>query len=108
MDTAIFSALADPNRLRIIEFLRQGPRPVGEIAKRLMLAQPLVSSHLKVLSRIGFVVARPVAQKRVYELQAKPFEDLGTWTATFGQVWNQRFDAFEAQLERLKAESNNQ
>jgi DNA-binding transcriptional ArsR family regulator len=108
MDATIFNALADPNRLRIIELLRNGPRAVGDIAKELILGQSLVSSHLKVLSKVGFVKAQPIAQKRLYELQAKPFEDLGSWTATFSQVWNTRFDVFEVQLERLKQEPHQQ
>lgn len=99
MNSAIFGALAEPNRLNIIEFLRNKPASVGEIAKKLLLSQPLVSSHLKVLSKAGLIKMRPVAQKRIYQLQARPFEDLGSWTATFRKVWQRRFDEFESQLE---------
>lgn len=101
---AAFAALAEPNRLRIVELLREGPTPVGEIAARLVLKQPLVSSHLKVLSRAGLVSARPVAQQRFYELEAAPFGEIAAWTATFDAVWNARLDRFESQLDRLRAD----
>jgi hypothetical protein len=44
-----FAALADPSRLRIVELLRDGPRPVGSISAALRLNQPQVSKHLRVL-----------------------------------------------------------
>lgn len=102
MNAVAFSALAEPNRLRIVELLRQGPTPVGEIAERLVLKQPLVSSHLKVLSRAGLVSARPVAQKRLYELEAAPFGEIAAWTATFDALWTERLDRFETQLDGLR------
>ncbi|NRF92107.1 winged helix-turn-helix transcriptional regulator [Paenibacillus frigoriresistens] len=37
-----FSALAEPNRLHIVELLRDGPLTVGEITHRLELQQPQV------------------------------------------------------------------
>ena len=62
---ATLTALAEPNRLRIVELLRDRPRPVVEIAKRLRLRQPQVSKHLRVLSDAGLVDVRPVAQQRI-------------------------------------------
>lgn len=72
-------ALAEPNRLHIVELLRDGPRPVGEIAVRLGLRQPQVSKHLRVLSAAGFVEARPLAQQRIYQLRPEPFRELDAW-----------------------------
>ena len=100
----ILSALAEPNRLRIIELLRDGPRPVGEIAQRLRLRQPQVSKHLRVLSEAGLVEARPVAQQRIYHLQAKPFEELDSWLETFRRFWETRFDTLDNYLQELKEE----
>jgi len=56
------SALAEPNRLKIVELLRDGPRPVGEIAGRLRLRQPQVSKHLRVLHEAGLVEVRSLAK----------------------------------------------
>src|SRR5438874_2110697 len=43
----LWTALMEPNRLHIVELLRDGPLTVGEIAQRLGLQQPQVSKHLK-------------------------------------------------------------
>ena len=70
------TALAEPNRLRIIDLLRAGPRPVGEIGAELRLRQPQTSKHLRVLRDAGLVVMRPDAQRRMYELQPEPLVEL--------------------------------
>ena len=104
MRTSSLSALAEPNRRRIVELLRAGPRPVGEIAGRLRLRQPQVSKHLRVLSQAGFVKARPVAQQRIYYLQPKPFKELDSWLETFRLVWEGRLEALDEYLQELKPE----
>ena len=96
------TALAEPNRLRIVEYLRGGPRPVGEIAGRLRLRQPQVSKHLKVLSEAGLVTVKPLAQQRIYQLQPKPFKELDTWIDTFKRIWDKRLDALDDYLKELK------
>jgi DNA-binding transcriptional ArsR family regulator len=102
MDTATLSALAEPNRMRIVELLRDGPRPVGEIAARLSLRQPQVSKHLRVLSEAGLVGVRPVAQQRLYQLQPKPFQELDSWVNTFRQLWEGRLDTLDEYMQALK------
>lgn len=107
MNTLILGALAEPNRLRIVELLRDGPRPVGEIAERLSLRQPQVSKHLRVLLSAGIVEVRPIAQQRVYQLQAQSFEELGTWVDTFHQVWENRLDALDKYLHEVQTSQPN-
>jgi DNA-binding transcriptional ArsR family regulator len=103
MDEQILAALAEPNRRRIVELLRDGPRPVGEIAASLRLRQPQVSKHLKVLSQVGVVVVRPAANQRFYQLQPKPFKELNSWLETFRQAWEGRLDKLDEYLQELKA-----
>ena len=103
MDAYVFTALAEPNRRRIVELLRDGPCPVGQIAKRLHIRQPQVSKHLKVLSDAGVVVVRPAANQRIYQLQPKPFEELDTWVETFRKAWEGRLDKLDEYLQELKA-----
>ena len=91
-------ALAEPNRWHIVELLRDGPRPVGEIAERLRMRQPQVSKHLRVLSDAGVVEAHPVAQQRIYQLRAQPFHELDAWLESYRHIWDARFDRLEAYL----------
>ena len=104
MNAITLSALAEPNRLRIVELLRDKPRPVGEIAKELLIRQPQVSKHLHVLSEAGLVEVHPVAQMRVYQLRPKPFEELDSWLETFRQLWEARLDTLDEYLQELKEE----
>ena len=104
MNTMTLSALAEPNRLRIVELLRENPYPVGEIARRLVLRQPQVSKHLRVLSDAGIVAVRPIAQQRIYHLQAKPFQELDGWLETFRRAWEARLDTLDEYLQELKEE----
>ncbi len=102
MNTTTLTALAEPNRLRIVELLRDGPRPVGEIAGQLRLRQPQVSKHLRVLSNAGIVKVKPVAQLRVYQLQARPFQELDSWLETFKRLWESRLDTLNDYMQELK------
>jgi DNA-binding transcriptional ArsR family regulator len=95
------NALSEPNRLAIVELLRDhGPRSVGEIAGTLALRQPLVSKHLRVLSEAGMVAARVDAQRRIYDLEEAPFQEIDGWLDSFAAVWASRLDRLDAHLRR--------
>ena len=98
------NALAEPNRLRIVELLRKGPSSVNEIAGRLELSQPLVSKHLRVLREAGLVRVRAEAQQRLYELQPEPFEQLETWVSSFRRLWEGRLDRLDDYVQQMKRE----
>lgn len=92
------NALAEPNRLRIVELLRDGPRAVGEIGDQLRLRQPQTSKHLRVLKDAGLVDVRPDAQRRLYELRPQPLLELDAWLEPYRQYWSERLDALETML----------
>lgn len=93
-----FAALAEPNRLRIIELLRAGAQPVGTITARLRLQQPQVSKHLRVLREAGLVTAEVRAQQRLYALQPEPLRELDLWLARYRDLWTARLDQLDELL----------
>jgi DNA-binding transcriptional ArsR family regulator len=97
-----FAALAEPNRYRIVELLRSGPRPVNDIGDRLGLAQPQVSKHLKVLKDAGLVDVEARAQQRVYELRGKPLRQMHAWLDRYRRIWEESFAQLDEVLEELK------
>jgi DNA-binding transcriptional ArsR family regulator len=97
-----FAALAEPNRFRIVELLRSGPRAVNEIVDDLELYQVQVSKHLRVLKDAGLVEVRPRAQKRVYELRAAPLRDLHGWLERYREIWDARLDELDVLVRELK------
>jgi DNA-binding transcriptional ArsR family regulator len=96
------NALAEPNRLRIVEMLKRGPSSVNEISGRLKLSQPLVSKHLRVLREAGIVQVRAEAQQRLYELRAEPFEQLESWVSSFRRLWEERLDSLDDYVQQMK------
>ena len=95
----------EPNRLHIVELLRDGPLTVGEITERLGLQQPQVSKHLKVLSEADIVEVQPQANRRIYKLRREPFQELETWLQSFGRLWEERFDRLDDYLLELQESS---
>jgi DNA-binding transcriptional ArsR family regulator len=102
MNTTTMSALAEPNRLHIVDLLRDGPLTVGEIAERLELRQPQVSKHLRVLSESGLVEVHPSANRRIYKLRPQPFLELDDWLESFRRMWEERFDRLDDYLRELQ------
>ncbi|MFD0698236.1 ArsR/SmtB family transcription factor [Paenibacillus sp. GCM10027628] len=105
---SIFSALAESNRLNIIELLRDGPLTVGEIADRLGLAQPQVSKHLRVLSEAGLVDMHPIANRRIYKLRPQSLQEFNTWLDSFRRIWEERFDRLDDYLQQLQRQEKKQ
>jgi DNA-binding transcriptional ArsR family regulator len=101
------NALAEPNRLHIVELLREGPLTVGEIANRLGLNQPQASKHLRVLSNAGLVEVNAIANRRIYQLRADPFKDLDSWLESYRHIWNERFDRLDDYLQDLQRKDVN-
>ena len=97
------AALAEPNRLRIVDLLRAGPQAVGDIGDRLRLQQPQVSKHLRVLRAAGLVDVQPAAQRRLYQLRPSPFRELQGWLEDYRKLWDERLDGLEAVVEGLKS-----
>ena len=98
----LLAALTEPNRLHIVELLRDGPLTVGEITERLGLQQPQASKHLKVLSEAAIVEVHPQANRRIYTLRREPFQELEAWLHSFRRLWEDRFDRLDDYLLQLQ------
>lgn len=100
---ATLQALAEPNRFHIVELLRRGPRPVGDMVTKLGLRQPQVSKHLRVLSSAGLVDVRVDAQRRIYSLRPAPLQELEVWIEKYRLIWEGNFQRLDALLSELKS-----
>ena len=96
-----FTILAEPARRRILEELRRGERPVGELVDALGMRQPAVSKHLRVLRDAGVVSARVDAQRRLYRLEPAPLRALDVWLAPYRILWSEGLDALERHLDDM-------
>ena len=93
----VFTALHDPTRRAVLERLRSGPKPVGEIARGLPVSRPAVSQHLKVLKEAGLVDDRSEGTRRIYHIDPK---GLGAMRAWLDQFWEAALAALAAEVER--------
>ncbi len=104
LSTETLSALAEPNRMHIVELLRDKPLPVGEIASSLKMRQPQASKHLRVLSDAGLVEMHPHAQKHVFALKPAKFKEMHHWLEDYRELWEERLDRLDAYLEKIQKE----
>ncbi|HSJ71550.1 MAG TPA: metalloregulator ArsR/SmtB family transcription factor [Acidimicrobiia bacterium] len=106
MHATTLAALGEPSRFQVVELLRDGPLSVGEIAEELRIRQPQVSKHLRVLSGSGIVAVEPLARKRIYHLEAEPFEQMSHWVDSFERVWVTRLNSLDTYLASINAKGN--
>jgi DNA-binding transcriptional ArsR family regulator len=96
-----FTVLAEPHRRRILDLLRDGEQPVGELVRALGLSQPAVSKHLRVLRDAGVVAVRVDAQRRLYRVDPGPLRELDVWLAPYRVLWGERLDALARHLDDM-------
>ena len=95
--------LAEPRRQAILDLLRDGELPVGELVERLRMSQPAVSKHLRVLREAGLVEVRADAQRRLYRIRPEPLAELDDWLASYRKLWTKSLDRLEDHLERRRS-----
>src|SRR6476619_7691276 len=93
---AAFSALPDPTRRAVLDLLRAGTRPAGDIARAFTLSRPAISKHLSILRRAHLVEERREGRHRLYQLNPEPLREVDTWLEQYRQFWT-------ASLTNLKA-----
>jgi DNA-binding transcriptional ArsR family regulator len=101
METTL-QVIAEPRRQAILDLLRGGELPVGELAARLGMSQPLVSKHLRVLRDAGLVAVRVDAQRRMYRLRPEPLAEVDEWLTPYRQLWTASLDRLEQHLEHRR------
>jgi DNA-binding transcriptional ArsR family regulator len=92
----IFSALADPTRRAVLDMLRRGRQPAGQIARAFPVSRPAISKHLRLLRRAHLVEERREGRHRFYQLNPQPLLAVDSWLEQYRVFWR-------AQLAGLKA-----
>ena len=96
----MFSGLADPTRLGIIELLAEHDElPAGQIAEHFAMTRAGVSRHLRSLEDAGFLLVRVDAQRRLYRLNPEPFAEIDQWLSRYRTFWGAKFTALRRHME---------
>lgn len=95
----MLEALGDGTRRAILERLRDGPKPVVEIARGLSVGRPAVSQHLKVLKQAGLVMDRAAGTRRIYEVDREGMASLRDYAQSF---WSAALTRYARAAERAR------
>ncbi len=96
-----FSAIVEPNRRLMLEAVRREPCTVTMLVEIAGLSQPAVSKHLKALKSPNLVVVRPEGQKRWYELNAGPLQEVDQFLEPYRQFLSNKLDDLEQHLDQM-------
>jgi DNA-binding transcriptional ArsR family regulator len=100
--TAVFAALADPTRRRILVRLSRGEEsPVTALAKPFRISLPAISRHLRVLEDARLIQRRRLGRVHLIRARAAGMKEAQKWMRQCAEHWDSRFDALE---ELLKSE----
>jgi DNA-binding transcriptional ArsR family regulator len=100
----VFNAIGDPTRRQILDLLTDGERPVKDLVRRLELAQPHVSKHLRVLREVGAVAVRDEGRRRLYRVNGEALKPVHDWVKSYERLWTERFERLDLVLEELEQE----
>jgi DNA-binding transcriptional ArsR family regulator len=100
----VLDVIAEPNRRRILDFLREDEQAVGDVVRKLKISQPLASKHLKVLRDAGLVDVRVDAQRRLYRVRPEPLRAVDEWIAPYRALWSTTLDDLERHLDAMPDE----
>src|ERR1700689_3708638 len=84
---ATFQALADPTRRAVLDLLRRGSQPAGEIAGAFPVSRPAISKHLRLLRRAHLVREHREGRHRVYQLNPEPLRSVDSWIGQYRNFW---------------------
>ena len=84
---ATFHALADPTRRAMLDLLRRGAQPAGQIAEAFPVSRPAISKHLRQLRRARLVVEHRRGRHRFYQLNPEPLKAVDSWLSEYRRFW---------------------
>jgi DNA-binding transcriptional ArsR family regulator len=97
---AVFAAVSNPTRRQILDLLKGGGRPAGELVEAFSaLPQPAVSRHLRILREAELVDVSPHAQQRIYSLRPEGLRELDAWVSRYREFWSGRLDSLADHLD---------
>jgi DNA-binding transcriptional ArsR family regulator len=84
---ATFQVLADPTRRAVLDLLRKGTQPAGQIARAFPVSRPAISKHLRLLRRAHLVQERREGRHRLYQLNPEPLKAVDSWLEQYRVFW---------------------
>ncbi len=91
---ALFAALADPTRLKLLQIIYHesppGHRCVNNLSQLMGISQPAVSQHLRALKAVGLVTGHRLGYRMHYQIDTeglKHCQEILSTTLVFNEMW---------------------
>src|SRR5271167_1659913 len=94
-----FHALADPTRRAVLDLLRNGEQPAGNIANAFPVSRPAISKHLRQLRKARLVVEHRRGRHRLYQLNPAPLKAVDSWLEQYRRFWQMNLDNLKTFVE---------
>jgi DNA-binding transcriptional ArsR family regulator len=94
-----FQALADPTRRAVLDLLRRGSQPAGQIAGAFPVSRPAISKHLRLLRRAHLVREHREGRHRVYHLNPEPLRVVDKWLEHYRSFWTMNLTGLKTFVE---------
>ncbi|MFC7287256.1 ArsR/SmtB family transcription factor [Herminiimonas glaciei] len=95
---AVFNALSDPTRRRMLRLLADGERTIGELAAPFDMSFAGASKHVKALEHAGLISRSVQGRTHLCSLEAAPLAAAEDWLRFYQGFWSERLDALEREL----------
>src|ERR1700736_2304217 len=96
---ATFQALADPTRRAVLDLLRSGSQPAGQIARSFPLSRPAISKHLRLLRDAHLVEEQREGRRRIYSLTPAPLLAVDSWLEQYRSFWRANLSSLKTFVE---------
>ena len=101
---AVFHALGDLTRRRMLAQLAEGERTVGQLAEPYDMSLAAASKHVKALEAAGLIRREVQGRTHVCRLEAGPLAEADAWLRHYERFWTARLDRLEALLREEHAQ----
>jgi predicted transcriptional regulator len=103
IDDALWSAIGDPTRRRMLDLLlADGGGTATTLSGQLPVTRQAVAKHLGVLDRVGLVRGTPVGREHRYEVDALQLARAVAQLSTVGSIWDARLQRIKRIAERIQ------
>jgi DNA-binding transcriptional ArsR family regulator len=87
---AVFGALADPMRRRVLSAIAEHPATATELASALPISRQAITKHLGSLSDAGLLERERAGRDVRYRVTPAPLSSAVSWMADVGGQWDDR------------------
>ena len=99
---AVFHALSNPTRRKVLERLSLSPATVSELAAPFDMQLPSFVQHLSILEQSRLVRSKKRGRVRTYEIAPERLEVVEDWLTARRRLWEARLDRFDQYVKQLK------